>query len=242
MIVRPNLLVSACLLASAVAAPARQPVAPDQPPPARYRRLFISPMGEPFRGDTTRDMVTVWFEGADLNHNGELTLAEFAADAARFFKTLDLDHDGAIAGPEVQRYEFDIVPEISGVVMEDEGFRDVPAGAPRRAAPHRESFQDDGGMGGGYGESEEPSGDSRPKKEPLEGAARFGLLNIPEPVISADTDFDGRVSWKEFESAAHLRFELLDTNRNSVLTLDEFPKLAPQGADRGRHGHSGHRH
>ena len=45
-------------------------------------RLFISPMGEPFRGP---DPVRQWFDGADANKDGALTADEFVADAMRFF-------------------------------------------------------------------------------------------------------------------------------------------------------------
>jgi len=50
------------------------------------------------------------------------------------------------------------------------------------------------------------------------------------------------VTWKEFETAAGQRFELLDANKDGVLTLDEFPKLSAQKGRRkqhnnGRHGH-----
>ena len=243
---RVRVLLFSCLVVSAGASSAAEPAAAANPAP-QYRRLFISPMGEPFRGDGTQDEVAVWFRGADLDHNGQLNLAEFNADAARFFKTLDLNHDGEISGDEIQHYEFDIVPETSGASMDERGFgrsRDEGGERPNRAGGRRgrENLQGDYGDPGGGDDGEATQSERQPSRRPLEGASRFGILDIPEPVTSADTDFDGRVTWKEFETAAWQRFELLDANKDGVLTLDEFPKLSAQKGRRkqhnnGRHGH-----
>ncbi len=48
---------------------------------------------------------------------------------------------------------------------------------------------------------------------------RYSLLNIPEPVISADSDFNRGVSTAEFRRAALKRFKLLDLNRTGRLTM-----------------------
>lgn len=240
---RYHLLLSACLAISAVPGPAAE----TAPPAPQFRRLFISPMGEPFRGDGTRDMVVAWFSGADLDHNGRLTLAEFTADAARFFKTLDQNHDGQIAGPEILHYEMDVVPEATGMETSDGGFGGGSGGrhSSRRGRFGIAHFQDDGGYGGGYGggggggDQEAPSGGSSKRRQILEGASRFGILDIPEPVVSADTDFDGRVTWAEYETAAKQRFDLLDSNNDGALTLDEFPKLTVRKSDRKHRDHGG---
>ena len=61
---------------------------------------FISPMGEPYRARTpTDDTLADWFQKADRNKDGFLTVDEFEADADRFFAKLDTDHDGEI-GPD----------------------------------------------------------------------------------------------------------------------------------------------
>ena len=112
---RPALL--ACLLlaggaAQAAAQPGRGPP-PDGDAPGAA--LFISPAGEPFRGG---DGLAAWFAGADADHDGGLSPAEFRADALRFFRTLDADRDGSVDGFEVQRYEAQVAPEITAIVLD----------------------------------------------------------------------------------------------------------------------------
>jgi len=115
---------------------------PGSPPPGMERppgrasapgdrpQLFISPAGEPFRAPAGAPYpVQLWFEGADTNHDAALSRDEFVADAARFFATLDADHDGVVDGFEVSTYEKTIVPEI----LLGAGFGG-PSGGGRRAA------------------------------------------------------------------------------------------------------------
>ncbi|HEX7849985.1 MAG TPA: EF-hand domain-containing protein, partial [Sphingomonas sp.] len=113
-----GLLLGLVLMAGAQAMPAAAPLAgklPDddqrpQGPEERPRgRLFISPMGEPFRGP---DPIGAWFDGADANRDGALTLAEFVADADRFFLRLDRGHDGEIDPDDIDYYETVLAPEV----------------------------------------------------------------------------------------------------------------------------------
>ena len=70
-------------------------------------------MGEPFRpkmrGD---DQLAAWFQQADTNHDGRLTLAEMQQDAERFHSALDTNHDGEIDPDEISHYETAIAPEV----------------------------------------------------------------------------------------------------------------------------------
>ncbi len=61
----------------------------------------------------------------------------------------------------------------------------------------------------------------------LQGAARYGLLNIPEPVAGADADFNRGATLAEFQRAAIQRFQLLDRQRAGRLTLTELEVLLP---------------
>jgi Ca2+-binding EF-hand superfamily protein len=85
-----------------------QPAAPSQP--AVRGRAFISPMGEPFHSGG--DGLVAWFQQADRNHDGSVTLDELKADAQRFYQTLDSNKDGEIDPDEVERYENVIAPEV----------------------------------------------------------------------------------------------------------------------------------
>jgi hypothetical protein len=186
------------LTTAAVAQPAPDPGAGGGP----RGRLFISPAGEPFRGG---DGLATWFAGADADHDGALSPAEFAADAQRFFKTIDADHNGVLDGPEVQVYEQKVVPEINNMSLGGGGGGGGRGGGGRGG----------GGGGGGSGASHaQVIGAGR------EGAARFSLLNEPEPLTGADTDIDGKVTVAEWTRATTRRFDRLDKAQAGKLTLD----------------------
>ena len=171
---------------------------------------FISPMGEPFRPrGGTDDALARWFNQADRDHDGRLTPDEMRTDADRFFSLLDTDRDGVIGPEELVQYEWELAPDIqlSSKLKRRAG---EPAAAPKPAAEkdqetrpwRRQEGEPDGAAGG------------------LQGAARYGLLNMPEPVAAADADFDRAITRAEFEAAALTRFQLLDHAHRGVLTLD----------------------
>ena len=181
---------------------------------------FISPMGEPFRALTaTDDTLADWFYKADSNRDGILTAAEMQADAERFFATLDTNHDGQIDPDELSNYEYEIAPDIQVMsrtkrapgqpapVVKAESADDLPVEKPRR---HGRGDQMDVGLGLG---------------SDLQGAARYGLLNMPEPVAAADTDFNRAVTLDEFRAAAIARFQLLDKAQAGKLTLAQLEAM-----------------
>jgi len=177
--------------------------------------LFLSPAGEPFYAEAGKPYpVSVWFAGADTNHDGKLTRDEFRADFAKFFKELDQDHDGVINGAELQRYEQQVAPEV----------------LPRLAQ-----------VQGGFPGERNKGGEKRLAEPPkmrggqvLEGAPAYSLLNVSEPVASADTAFDGRITLMEFLSTADRRFDALDKDKAGYLTLDTLPQTPEQVAVEGK--------
>jgi hypothetical protein len=218
--VRRFLLAAAVLsLAGAAAAQPQDPpiietYGREPPPPQRPRvRLFISPMGEPFRGP---DGFGAWLAAADADHDGAVTLAEFRADAERFFKLLDTDGNGYIDGFEMQAYERERVPEIGAVAI-DEGGR-----GGRRRGGARQS-------GGEAGKA--AAGAATFKPAGRQGAARYSLVNIPQPVAQADEDWNGRIMPVEWDHAVTRRFALLDKENTGRLTRESL--LAPP-SDKGR--------
>jgi len=179
---------------------------------------FISPMGEPFRPPTTGEApIARWFVRADQNRDGILTADEMQADADRFFARLDGNHDGQIDPDELKTYEWEIAPEIQvnsdwrrrrgEAVPESRPNRDQPFGDGAGKRPHDEhdGYQING----------------------LQGAARYGILNIPQPVASADADFNRAITLLEFRQAAAYRFKLLDGNGQGRITLPELEVRLP---------------
>jgi hypothetical protein len=220
------------------------PEAEDQGP----EMLFISPMGEPFRAHAPAPYpVEAWFKGADKNNDGKVDLAEFLADAERFFHVLDITKDGVIDHREVFYYEHKLVPE---VLTQADGAL-VGRGAPAKIwrAQYGGAGGGMGGMGGGMGNIGAPGGppvtdggSSGVTKldTPLVGAAPFGLLADPEPVRGSDIRLTGVISLGDFKTRAEQRFKLLDDEDKGYLTLTGLPKTEaeklmphPRGGRRG---------
>ena len=108
---------------------------------------FISPMGEPFRGTPDgKEPAEAWFAGADKNGDGKITRAEFFADAGRFFKTLDVNHDNEIGPEEIDRYEQEVAPEV-----QTGSFSGGASGAPHSGGGGGGRGHGGGGHGGGRG-------------------------------------------------------------------------------------------
>jgi hypothetical protein len=177
---------------------------------------FISPMGEPFRSFRQGEPpIARWFSQADRNRDGMITPDEMQADADRFFARLDGSRDGKIDPDEIKVYEWEIAPEIQ-VNSDWRRSRGEAATQPRQRA--------DRGLG-----DEPRRGDAHDgyHVDGLQGAARYALLNIPQPVASADADFNRLVTLDEFRQAASQRFKLLDGGRLGRLTLPELELRQP---------------
>jgi Ca2+-binding EF-hand superfamily protein len=218
-----NMLLIALIPFLASAAQAEEPPKPITVTGYRWAP-FLSPMGEPFRSRTPDDdPFARWFRQADGNWDGMLTADEMRADAERFFAVLDGNGDGRIDSEERMTYESKIAPEVQ--VNSDwkrtrqetaaegrPGDRDRGDLRRRRWSNNIDGYQLDG----------------------LQGAARYGLLNLPEPVAGADADFDRYVSLDEFRSAAAYRFQLLDSDRSGGLTSRNLEVLIPSRPKDGR--------
>lgn len=172
--------------------------------------LFVSPMGEPFLGSKDAPPDRAWFDGADADHDGRLSLAEIRRDAARFYKTLDADGSGEIDPVEIERYETLIAREIA--------LRDRGGGPGGDATLNGPDSLADGPQGSAHYVGKD-------------GAALFNYFGLPEPVASADANFNRGVSGAEFLRAAEQRFAMLDANHDGAVARDELPP-APRGSKR----------
>ena len=190
---------------------------------------FISPMGEPFRARSTADdTLAKWFAQADRNHDGVLTADEMVADGERFFATLDSNHDGQLDPDEIAHYEYEIAPDIQvmtktrrqpGQAAPAALKSDPDSEHDRKRNRERRAREDAASLGFGGA---------------LQGAARYGLLNIPEPVAAADTDFNRAVTLEEFRAAAVARFQLLDKAHAGRLGLSQLQAMRPEPPVDGR--------
>ncbi|RZJ40509.1 MAG: EF-hand domain-containing protein, partial [Brevundimonas sp.] len=183
------------------------PGLPFAPPPPPRASLFISPFGEPFSAPPGQPYpVAVWFAGADADHDGEVTLAEFTADGQRYFAVLDTDRDGRLNQTELAAYEA-LLREFGGMGRPrrregPEGFPTIsipgPAGGGEipladtstlGAAPQQSRSGSRIPRGGGRG----PGG--------YGAVAEAGFFNLPQPVKSADINIDQRVTAEEWAQA-----------------------------------------
>ena len=207
-------------------------LAPAQPPSSAPITVtghpwapFISPMGEPFRAHTpTDDTLADWFRQADRDHDGFLTADEMQADADRFFATLDTDHDGEIGPDELAAYEYQIAPEIQ-VMSRTRPVAGQSAPKAARADPEDSDNDGDDAPVRRHGHRREDVDATLGIAGALQGAARYSLLNMPEPVAAADADFNRSITLAEFRQAAIDRFQLLDSAHQGRLTLAQLEAM-----------------
>ena len=129
-----------------------------------------------------------WFQQADLNHDGFLTVGRDGSPTPqRFFRTLDTNHDGEIDPDEVTHYETVVAPEVHANRLRC--MRPSPTAMPTPAVPFRT-----------------PATMAAIFRSVLArwtaGRRPLRLLNIPEPVAAADADFNRGISPDEFGKAA----------------------------------------
>jgi hypothetical protein len=180
---------------------------------------FISPMGEPIRArKPNEDTLARWFGQVDRNRDGFLTPDELQADAQRYFtEVLDTNHDGQIDPEEIIHYEWTVAPEIQV------NSRLRRARAPGEAPPKDEAVTGEESHGGGQRRDRERDRmDDGPQ-----GAGRYALLNLPEPVAAADADLNRAITLQEFRQAALDRFNLLDKTHGGRLSLQALEALKP---------------
>lgn len=180
---------------------------------------FLSPMGRPYRSRSNDDdPFARWFREADLNHDGYLSPDEVRADALAFFNMLDTDHDGTIGTEELVAYETEVAPEVQVYSNWKRTRQEAAADGVGSERPRRRPDRSVDGY----------------QLNGLQGAARYSMLNIPEPVAGADSDLNGKISRDEFLGAADHRFQLLDTGHQGTLSMESLKAMLPTRPHSGR--------
>lgn len=140
-----------------------------------------------------------------------------------WFEGADANHDGSITADEMaadaERFFKVLDVDQDGEIGPDEIERYETQIAPQVRI--RASMGDAGANNNGTAET---------------NAGRYGLLQIPEPVITADTNFNRGVSVEEFRQAAASRFQLLDTNHSGRLTLTQLQSVRQSAVAAARRG------
>lgn len=165
-------------------------------PGVRY--AAVSPVGEPVSAPTQdsasyRTAMRDWFNRTDTDRNGTLSAAEMAAEADRVFVLYDQNRDGAVTSAEMTQFRV------------SSPFHIPPADNGRRMRPRRID------MTPAEAESMEPGNRGRP-------SYRMGI----DPVMSADSNADFRVTPEELRIEAQRRHGVMDKNGDKALTLPEF--------------------
>jgi hypothetical protein len=211
------------LLGSLIGAPifARAQNEDDEDGPAN---VFISPCGQPFRAPHGAPYpIADWFKQADANADGRLDRAEFVADAAAFFKKLDLRGEGILSPTEVAIYEHRVAPEVLGQRVKVSLY-DPPTLARDGA---RLWFTQGGAAPGqidpGGSVPNDPANKPKGLNESGQGASPYSLFDEPEPVTAADLDFTGFIRRANFLKLADAHFTTLDHTDAGYLTLAGLP-------------------
>jgi len=233
MRLRPMLIAAALVHCAAAGAQPPEPAteSPEGERAVRRPPIFVSPAGRVYRASPSEPPpLAAWFGAVDGDDDRAIGWTEFRADFLATFAELDRDGDGEIEPEEVTHYETAVLPEMSGRASGLGVGRGAMAGRMRRGEGRM------GGMRPG-GERRLRGGGGRAGASALmarfAGAARFGLLPIPHPIMAADEDFNRGVTRAEYERAAASRFAMLNGGGDGRLTLEELTELRPQRPGRG---------
>ncbi len=188
-------------------------------------RIFYSPNGEPLTGGALGmapcgEVMARWFDRVDTNHDGALGHDEFLADARIQFDRMDRDHDGFITADELTAFRApftNATPQSQSRPQQAEG----ESGAPQEGGGGRHHHHQGGG-----------------KNAQASGAQRSPVGTGADPVMSADTNLDFKVSWGEFQRQAEDWFAALDLHHVGAVAKDDLHAACPS-TDPDSHHHRG---
>ena len=181
-------------------------------PAARTTATRFSPNGEPLTGGalghpSCTEALGQWFDRSDSDYDGSLTRAEFLADARTQFGRMDLDHDGFITSDELSTFRQPFT-ETRHEPRERQA-KPPDAGQPNHHGSHRDR------------DANPPGGSGAPRSS----GAQPG--STPDPVMSADTNLDFKVSLDEFLKQADGVFDGMDSDHDGRLSQTEALHACP---------------
>ncbi len=164
-------------------------------------RMLFSPNGEPLNGGplgrpTCEDAMTHWFDRVDTNHDGFISQDEFIADAQIQFQRMDIDKNGYLLAEELDRFRLPYQQESANSTSAKNADSNDEQKSDHSAGKH-------GGSSNSSHSSDTSSSDQL------------------DPVMSADTKNEFKVTPDEFMTQAHNVFAGLDTEHNGLLSRKE---------------------
>jgi Ca2+-binding EF-hand superfamily protein len=169
--------------------------------------MLYSPNGEPLNGGplgrpTCAEALSRWFDRVDTNHDNKLSHEEFMTDAVVQFSRMDIDKNGYLVSEELERYRAPYRQDLTTTAS---------------ASPASDA--DNQSHKGRHGKS----GESHPETSQRDAA---------DPVLSADTNNDFKVTPQEFMTQAEKIFTALDTEHEGFVTREEVMKTCEQNGKR----------
>ena len=167
---------------------------------ASLSRMLYSPNGEPLNGGnlgrpTCAVALSGWFDRVDSNHDGTISREEFITDAQAQFQRMDTDHNNYLVSEEIERFRQPYRQQVS-----------VESAPAKPHAPSQEGGRH-GHTKGGHKEEDHEQDDAGD--------------NTADPVMSADTNLDFKVTQDEFIAYSQKQFLTLNATHDGKLSRDE---------------------
>jgi len=186
------------------------------PPPPTF-----SPNGEPLVPPQwpakCEEALDLWFDRLDTAHAGMLTHAQLEADALVQYHKMDLRHDGKVTAEELSKYRLALMHG-----------HFLSVSTPGEQGLHgRDNDQDRPGDRLDDAAGDDDNGRHRKgDNAPLPNDAFAALVtDQPDPVMTADTDLDGSVTWEEFRTLVAQDFAEFDKVHKGFITKPEVETL-----------------
>jgi Ca2+-binding EF-hand superfamily protein len=163
--------------------------------------MLYSLNGEPLNGGplgrpTCQQAFTDWVNRLSSGSAG-ITKTVFLSDARVQFTRMDIDHNGYIVSEELDRFR--------------EPYRQQQDSAKSHSEENAGSDANAHGKHSHKGKSKESSGENTSDRS----------LSLADPVMSADTNLDFKVTLEEFLKQAEENFAKLDANHDGVIDKTE---------------------